>query len=568
MGVEKVSTGIAGFDEILHGGIPQGRTTLFMGEAGAGKTVLTLQVLANVTRATGSGAIFVGFEEEATQLASNAASFEWRMAEVLGEKLYVINARPRPDVVLAGNFDLSSLLQALKHKAEETGARLIAFDSIDVVLSMLDDRLAERRELYRIHEWLSEHGFTGILTAKFQETGSRGGNGRTLPVLSNKYVFLEFMADCVVALSHHVEDHVSLRYLRITKYRGSGFAENEFPFTITKKGIEVFKARRHEFEHRHENERISTGLTGLDDMLEGGYYRGANVLITGDPGSGRTSFAGAFVHAACLRQEPALFLALGQSPTDMIQCLGRAGIPLEPHVRSGLLHIYDATPDNDCGELHAWRVQELIEQHGPRCLVIDPLSGATNAGGPLHASRVAERLMTFARSRGITAIYTSLPQQLDAAMAREPLPVATLVDTWIHLTNTIEDGERSRRLTVIKSRGTFASPATHEIVRAPEGISLRKVMVRGHRILTGERRNREEARQRAQIARWQREIELMTAQLLAEKLSMESSDGEHPVGMTGETPLQEIPRPERKTRPLRDPVATGLRRSRNKGDNG
>ena len=233
-------------------------------------------------------------------------------------------------------------------------------------------------------------------------------------------------------------------------------------------------------------------------------------------------------------------------------------------MQSGLLHLYDATPDNDCGELHAWRVQELIEQHRPRCLVIDPLSGATNAGGPLHASRVAERLMTFARSQGITAVYTYLPQQLDPAVASEPMPVATLVDTWIHLTNTVEDGERSRRLTVIKSRGTFASSATHEIVRAPAGISLRKVLVRGHRVLTGERRHKEEARQRAQIARWQREIELMTAQLLAEKLSMDSPGGEQPVGMTGETVLHEIPRPKRKTRP----VAAGLRRSRNKGDNG
>lgn len=539
MGVEKLSTGIAGFDEISHGGLPKGRTSLIMGEAGAGKTVFTLQVLANVTRAQGVSAIFVGFEEEAAQLAANASSFEWRIAEVLGEKLYVINARPRPDVVFAGNFDLSGLLQAIKFKAEQTGATLIAFDSVDVVLSMLDDRISERRELYRIHEWLSENGYTGIITAKLQESCQVGNDGHSSPALSNKYVFLEFMADCVLALSHRVADHVSLRHLRITKYRGSGFAENEFPFTITKSGVEVFKARRHEFEHRPVNERISTGIEGLDEMLEGGYYRGATILITGDPGSGRTAFAGAFIAAACHRKEHSLFLALGQSPTDMIQCLGRTGIELDPHVRSGLLHIYDATPDNDCGELHAWRVQELIEQHRPRCLVIDPLSSATNnAGGPGHATRVAERLMTFARSKGITAVYTSLPQQLEFASVVEPLPIVTLVDTWIHLTNAVEDGERSRRLSIIKSRGTFAATTTREIVRSPEGISLRKVLVRGDRVLTGERRHEEEMQQRAQITRWQREIERMSAQLLAEKMALDALNGEHSSKAAEQTPSQ------------------------------
>ncbi|RYD77659.1 MAG: hypothetical protein EOP84_15260, partial [Verrucomicrobiaceae bacterium] len=116
IGVTKFATGITGFDEISHGGIPEGRTVLIMGEAGAGKTVFTLQTLVNFARTEGTAAIFVGFEEGVAQLVANASSFDWQISEVLEEKLCVINARPQPDVVLAGNFDLSGLLQAIKHK--------------------------------------------------------------------------------------------------------------------------------------------------------------------------------------------------------------------------------------------------------------------------------------------------------------------------------------------------------------------------------------------------------------------------------------------------------------------
>ncbi|RYD69085.1 MAG: hypothetical protein EOP84_29170 [Verrucomicrobiaceae bacterium] len=257
-------------------------------------------------------------------------------------------------------------------------------------------------------------------------------------------------------------------------------------------------------------------------------------------------------------------MVLGQSPSDMMQCLDRAGIHLEPHVKSGMLHIHDATPDNDCGELHAWKTQELVEKHCPRCLVIDSISGAMNVDGPMQSNWTAERLVTFARSRGITAVYTCLPQQLDITADIAPLPFAALVDTWLHLTNTLEDGERSRRLTVVKSRGTFASTTTHEVLRTADGISLRKVFVRGERVLTGERRVEAEMRQRAQIASLQREIERLTAQLVAEKLPPEAFQEEHGAGLTGETLPHSGTRPSRKARPKGNTV-NGPARSGKKG---
>ena len=59
----KAPTGIAGFDEITGGGLPRGRTTLFVGGPGSGKTVFALQFLAHGAHHCGEPGIFVAFEE-------------------------------------------------------------------------------------------------------------------------------------------------------------------------------------------------------------------------------------------------------------------------------------------------------------------------------------------------------------------------------------------------------------------------------------------------------------------------------------------------------------------------
>ena len=131
-----------------------------------------------------------------------------------------------PDVVNAGACDLSGLLVALEAKAREMGAKLIVFDALDVLLSLLDDR----GELYRIHEWLARTGLTGILTTKIEENK---------PPTAQRFGFMQFMADGVVLLSHRVVDRMAVREMRGLKYCGSSHTLNEVPFVIGTTGLEV-----------------------------------------------------------------------------------------------------------------------------------------------------------------------------------------------------------------------------------------------------------------------------------------------------------------------------------------
>jgi len=188
--LEKIPTGIEGFDDLTSGGLPRGRTTLLVGGPGCGKTVLALQTLVNGAR-EGTAGIFVAFEENVDHVIANGGRFGWKISELQKRHLYFLNAQLSPDVVKAGAFDLTGLLLGLEAKAREMGAKLIVFDALDVLLSLLDDRAAERREIYRIQEWLARTGLTGIVTTKVEENE---------PPIAPRFGFMQFMADCVVHL--------------------------------------------------------------------------------------------------------------------------------------------------------------------------------------------------------------------------------------------------------------------------------------------------------------------------------------------------------------------------------
>ena len=206
----KIPSGIEGFDDITFGGFPSGRTTLLMGGPGSGKTVLALQALVHGAAHHDAPGIFVAFEEDAASIQANARSFGWNIDGRQKKRLYFLDAQLSPDTVKAGEFDLSALLAGLEAKAREMGAKLVVFDALDVLRTLLDDPATERRELYRIQAWLKRTGLTAIVTAKVEEND---------PLMEQRSGFMAFMADCVVRLCQSVLERAAVRDLRVVKYR-------------------------------------------------------------------------------------------------------------------------------------------------------------------------------------------------------------------------------------------------------------------------------------------------------------------------------------------------------------
>jgi KaiC/GvpD/RAD55 family RecA-like ATPase len=297
------------------------------------------------------------------------------------------------------------------------GARRIVFDAMDVLLALLPGEAARRREMHRLHQWLLDHGLTALITAK------AGGEEAGVPC-EQPFGFMQFMVDCSVILNHRVDMGVSQRNLRVQKYRGCSFDEDESPFVISKDGFDVamaYSLARGEPEVSFE--RVSSGVKRLDTMLGGGYYRGACVLITGFPGTAKTTLSGAFAEAACKRGERTMFFSFDSDGSEMARNLGSVGIQLARYVKSGHLRMISARTISGSAETILVRIKSLVKEQKARCLVIDPVSALSKSGNELTAHAVAERLIDWAKSSGITLVCTSL---LDAAWTPDQVEIECL----------------------------------------------------------------------------------------------------------------------------------------------
>jgi circadian clock protein KaiC len=475
----KASTGITGLDEITGGGLPRGRTTLVVGGPGSGKTILALQFLVHGAN-NGEPGIFVAFEETPKRIVANAEGFGWKLTELQRSKLYFMDAQPMADLVQSGNFDLSGMLAVLEGKCKEMKAQRIVFDALDIVLALLPDNAARRREIYRLHSWLLSRGLTGVITLK-------AGNRADDSVDQQPFGFMQFMVDCALILNQTVVQGVSQRNVRVQKYRGSSFDENESPFLIGNGGFEVAIARtlgRGNAAVTHE--RVSSGVERLDTMLGGGYYRGASVLITGFPGTAKTTLSGAFAEAACRRGERTMFVSFDSDGNEVIRNLASVGIRLDRYVKSGLLHMVSARTISGSAETYLVRIKTLGIAHNARCVIIDPVSTLSKSGNELTAHSVAERLIDWTKSDGTTLLCTSLLDEMATqSEGGSPLQISTLADTWIHLNYLVQAGERNRGLSIIKSRGTAHSNQVRELILSDAGVTLTDTYSAGGEVLMG-----------------------------------------------------------------------------------
>ena len=508
----KSATGIAGFDEITGGGLPSGRTTLVVGGPGSGKTLLSLQFLVHGATHGKEPGIFVAFEESSARIMENAENFGWHLPSLRRrDRLFFLDAQPVADMVQSGTFDLGGMLAALGAQVDLMKARRIVFDALDVVLALLPDTAARRREAYRIHEWLLARGLTGLITAKSGgEEASADGE--------HAFGFMQFMVDCAVILDHSVMLGVSQRNLRVQKYRGSAFAENELPFLIGATGVEVATVPTLGLTRAKViTERVSSGVTRLDTMLGGGFYRGSTILVTGFPGTAKTTLASSFAQAACRRGERTLFVSFDSDPNEVIRDLGSVGIRLAPQVKGGVLRMASARNITGSAETYLMRIKTLATAHKARCLVIDPVSMWSKSGSDQAAHSVTERLIDWTKAKGITLVCTSLLDEMSSQLdGGASFQISTLADTWIHLSYVVQAGERNRGLSIIKSRGTAHSNQVRELVLSDSGVTLADTYTAGGEVLMG-------------TLRWQKEsAELAAAEVteVAGKLKRVRLDAE------------------------------------------
>ncbi|HXJ40865.1 MAG TPA: circadian clock protein KaiC [Bryobacteraceae bacterium] len=467
----KTPTGIDGLDEVTGGGLPKGRTTLVCGSAGCGKTLLAMEFLVHGAVQYGEPGVCMEFEEAPDKLVANIQSMGLDLRDLIKRrKLMVDHVRvERNEIEETGEYNLEGLFIRLGHAVDAIKAKRVVLDSIETLFAGLSDVAILRAELRRLFRWLDERNLTAIVT------GERGNGTLT------RHGLEEYIADCVILLDHRVNEQISTRRLRIVKYRGTAHGTDEYPYMIDDDGISVLPITSLALAHKAPTTRVSTGIAGLDEMLGGkGFYRGSSVLVSGTAGTGKSSIAAKFASAACARGESCLYFAFEESPSQIIRNMRSVGVDLEPWVEKGLLHFHAVRPTSTGLEGHLAGMQKLVRKLCPDVVVVDPITSVVSVSGIYGVKSMLTRLVDFLKVQQVTSIFTNLTFGIRREERTEE-GISSLMDTWIVLWDGERDGQRTRGLYVVKSRGMAHSRELRELAVSRKGVELGDVMMGNRR---------------------------------------------------------------------------------------
>jgi circadian clock protein KaiC len=508
----KSPTGIPGLDEITGGGLPTGRPTLVCGGPGCGKTLLALEFLIHGGNEFNEPGVFLALEENARELAANFASMGVDLPDLIRRKKLVIDYVPleRSEIEETGEFNLEGLFIRLAHAIESIGAKRVALDTIESLFSAFPNAMILRAEIRRLFRWLKKKGMTAIIT------GERGVETLTRQGLE------EYVSDCVIVLDNRIQDEVSLRRLRIVKYRGSAHGTNEYPFLIDDDGIVVMPITSVGLRQDVSPQRMSSGISDIDNMLGGkGYYRGSSVLVSGTAGTGKTSMGASFVDSACRHGERVIIFSFEESRKQIIRNMRSIGIDLQQWVRLGLLEFHSIRPSMYGLEKHLSLIQKAISAFNPQSVVVDPLNSFISGENELNVKAMLTRLVDFMKCRKITGLFTSLTTS-GSPLEHTDISISSLIDTWIILRDNEAEGERTRTIYILKSRGIGHSNQLREFTLTDNGVKLRNVYVGPSGVLTGTARLNMEAAEKAQQLVLKEQLELGQEELKTKKILLDT----------------------------------------------
>ncbi|WP_197517593.1 circadian clock protein KaiC [Colwellia sp. PAMC 20917] len=404
--MEKITTGISGFDHIAFGGLPKHRTTLVVGTSGSSKTLLAVQFLVEGIRKGESG-VFVTFEESPQDIIRNVIGFGWDLEQYITDgKLVFVDASPQTeqiDIQIGTDFDLCALVARIGYAVKKVNAQRLSVDSLGSVFSQFTAMEVVRRELHRVFMDLKKLSVTAIVTAeRVEEYGALA-----------RFGVEEFAADNVLILRNVLVEERRRRTIEILKFRGSFHHKGEFPFSITTdEGIVVIPLAETALDQKSSTDRVSSGNAVLDEMCGGGYYRDSIILLSGGTGCGKTLLIAMFAIANQGPNERALYFAYEESREQLTRNAAGWGINFEKLEQEGKLKIICRYPESMSMEDHLLLMKKEIIDYKPTRIAVDSLSALERVTNGKAFREFVIGITSFVKKKQIVGLFSSTTSSL------------------------------------------------------------------------------------------------------------------------------------------------------------
>ena len=474
----RVSTGIAGLDEILGGGLPAGHMYLIEGESGAGKTTVGMQFLLDGVR-RGERTLWISLSEEAPDLARIAASHGWSFDGVVvsnpSSPAKDLDPEQQYSFFSPSDVELDDMRGAVVAAVEQVRPHRVVFDPFSDVRHLSRDVLKYRRQVLLLRALFAAHGCTALLMQEM----SRDTPGD---------VQAEALVHGYLTLHQDSPDFGGQRRrVRVHKMRGIPFRGGYHDFTIETGGVQVYPrlvAADH-FEPLGE-ESISSGVKPLDDLLGGGVPRGSNLLVLGPAGVGKSVLMTQYAVAAAERGERVSLFIFDETARTFASRSASLGLAIDGHIRSGMIVLKQV----DSAEFSAGRfthtVMREVDEFNSQLIVIDSLSGYLNSMPEERflATHLHE-LLTYLNHRNVVTLLTLAQHGFMGERVTSPLDISYLADTVLMLAYFEAFGAVRRAISVAKKRSGAHEVYVREMTVAEHGVRLGEPLVEFHGVLTG-----------------------------------------------------------------------------------
>ncbi len=451
-------TGISGLDSILEGGIPRSNVTLVEGAIGTGKTTMGVEFVYRGASEFDEPGLIVLFEVSPEKVVRDAAQLGWDLPalERQGRVKIVYTTRQ------VFRQELQQADSLLLQEAAQMGAARLFVDGVVGVIDGGGDGQEPREAFHVLVEGLQRDRLTAMLAVEATAlTQDR------LPVLE------ESIADTVIRLRMEDVQRATTRSIEIIKSRGHSYQMGRHTFRIvTGRGIEVYRrvqapraASRDRAAAFDPSSRVTTGVPGLDEVVNGGYFLGSTTVVAGISGVGKSVMALQYIAEGARLGEPSLMLTLDEQVPQVLRNAKSIGINLQAHIDRGVVQLYYDPPQEIEVDHHFHTIEQIVKDFRPRRAVLDSIStygSSLGTQGRLFRD-FFHALVALMKEYQVAAVYNhENPEMLGMSSMMGAFGMSSLVDNII-LMNWIELGDTFRLgLTVAKMRANPTVRETHE----------------------------------------------------------------------------------------------------------
>lgn len=471
-----LSTGIAGLDNILGGGLTKDRIYLIEGEPGTGKTTTGLQFLVEGAR-HGESVVYITLAETGGELRGVGESHGWDMQGIHIQEVLPSENLLQPEAQYTmfhpSEVEMGTTMQLILAAIEERKPTRVVIDSLSELQLLADTPLRYRRQVLALKQFFASRSCTVMML------DDRTAAGIDLQVRS--------IAHGVITLEQSVKEYgAERRRVRVVKYRGMAFRGGMHDYDIQYGGLCVYpRLVAADSRIMEKREQLKSGLTALDALLGGGLEEGTSTLIAGPPGTGKSSLAAQFVAAAAERGQRSAMFLFEEAANNLLNRADGLGMRVRGPHTEGLLTIQQIDPAELSPGEFATAVCRAADE-GAKVVVIDSVNGYLNAmPDERFLTTHLHELLTYLGQRGVATILVGVQQGMLSGQMSTTVDASYLADNVLMLRYFEHDGEVKQAVSVFKKRGSLHERTIRQFSMSADGIHVGEVL-RGFRgILTG-----------------------------------------------------------------------------------